>query len=492
MSNPLHPLSLHSHYRRLLGDATKLLKRFLSPVIKFRARAYALLTAQYPESDRLMPANDNADMADDVGPAYRAPIIVGFAVVTGFFAVFGAWAVLAPLKSAVIASGLVKVDGQRKTIQHLEGGIVSEILVREGDRVAAGQVLVRLDNTQSRASLKLLHGGHMAAKALEARLIARRDGLTEIDFPDALKKADPNEVDPIMAGQVNIFQARNSSLKSEKEILGQRIAQLGEEISGLRGQIKAEDRQIELITEELKGLKKLFEKGLAKRDRMLALQRNAAAIEGNRSMHIADVARAKQKITETQLLIDGLGTKLMKDVVEELRKTQEKIFEVSQRMVALKDTLTRTDIKAPLSGTVMALKVHSARGVIAPGAPLLDIVPDGGRLVVEVQVQPVDIDIVSVNLPAEIRLTAFDTVDSIPVDGVVRFVSADRLIDEQSGADYFLARVEITGDLDKALGSAALSPGMQAEVMIQTGERTPLNYLLAPITKSLARAMREQ
>lgn len=439
-----------------------------------------------------MPTNDNAAAANDVRPSNRGPIMVGFAVAASFFVAFGAWAALAPLKSAVIAQGLVIVEGQRKTVQHLEGGIVGQILVREGDRVTEGQILIRLDDKQSRASLKLLRGRSLAARVLEARLIARRDGLAKIFFSTTLKAADPNEIGSMMAGQVRIFQARTRSLKTEKRILEQRIAQLGDEITGLEGQIVAGYRQLELIADELKGLNILYEKGLAKRSRILGLKRNIALIEGNQSMHLADVARAGQRITETHLQIDKLSTDLMSDVVQKLRDTQKDIYDLAQRLVALEDVLTRTDIRAPISGTVLALQVHSVRGVVAPGAPLLDIVPNNQRLVVEVQVEPIDIDIVRTDLPAEIRFTAFNTAYSTPVEGVVRSVSADQLTNGRNGASYFLARVEITGSLDEALGGATLFPGMQAEVMIQTGERTPLDYFLAPVTKTFKRALREE
>jgi len=291
---------------------------------------------------------------------------------------------------------------------------------------------------------------------------------------------------------VRIFQARTTSLSNETEILNRRISQLDEEISGLRGQIESSDRQLVLIRDELEVLTDLFEKGLTRRDRILVLQRNVAEIEGNQSRLVADVARAKQKITETQLQIDGLRSNLLNEVVQLLSDTRKELFDLAQRMVALEDILSRTEVDAPLSGTVVDLAVHSIRGVIAPGAQLLDIVPKIQSLVVEVKVQPIDIDIVRVELPAEVRFTAFDTSTSTPVDGVVKSVSADRLTDDLTGADYFLARIEITGKLDEALGGAELLPGMQAEVMIQTGERTPLDYLISPVSKSLKRAMREQ
>jgi len=442
--------------------------------------------------EQQMSINDNNMAASAAAPAYRKPIIAGVAITVGFVATFGAWAAFAPIVSAVIAPGVVRVEGQRKTIQHLEGGIVSEILVRDGERVEQGQVLVRLDDTQPQANLKLLRGRFLVAKALEARLMARRDDLPVINFPKVLRGGDANEIAPILAGQVRIFQARTNALNTETSILNRRIFQLDEEISGLQGQIRSSERQLVLIRDELSVLLELLEKGLTRRDRILVLQRNVAEIEGNQSRLVADVARAGQKITETQLQIDGLRTNLMNDVVQLLSDTRKELFDLAQRMVSLEDILSRTEVQAPLAGTVVDLAVHSIRGVVAPGARLLDIVPKIQSLVVEVKVQPIDIDIVRVELSAEVRFTAFDTSTSTPVEGIVKSVSADRLTDDLTGADYFLARVEVTGELDDALNGAELLPGMQAEVMIQTGERTPLDYLISPVSKSLQRAMREQ
>lgn len=427
---------------------------------------------------------------NDARPACRGAIAVGIGVIAVFFGGLGAWAALAPLDSAAIAPGVVKVEGQRKTVQHLEGGIVDRIFVREGDSVSRGDLLIRLDDTQQQATLRLLDGRLLAAKALEARLAARRDGLETIDFPAELETGDA-EAARITDGQRMIFSAQNRTLATRISILEQRIAALREEIVGLQGQIAAQDRQLVLIEEEAQGLRGLFNKGLARKERILALERTAAEIDGGRSRNSAEIARARQAIGGARLEIDELSTTMVDEAVAELRETQKEIFDVEQRIVAIKDIISRTDIRAPLSGTVVGLRVHSARGVIAPGEPLLDIVPADKGLVVEAQVSPADIDMVHAGQPARVRLTAFNSRQVAPVRGVVRSVSADRLTDERTGVSYFLARVRVTDDVEKALNGAALLPGMPAQVTILAERRTPLDYLTSPITRSLQRSMRE-
>lgn len=429
---------------------------------------------------------------DDNRPSYRRAIVAGILVTTAFFGGLGAWAALAPLDSAAIAPGVVSVESQRKTVQHLEGGIIDEILVREGDRVEAGELLIRLDDTQHRTNYQLLRGRLLAAKALEARLIARRDARGAIDFPSELTGAGPDAgVAEMIDGQRTIFAARNQSIASQTAILEQRVAALDQEIVGLDGEIAAQDRQLALIEEELEGLSELFDKGLARKERILALRRTAADIEGARARNVAGIARARQSIGGARLEIDDLRTNILNLAVEELRETQKEIFDVAQRIVSIEDVLARTEIRAPLSGTVVALQVHSTRGVVTPGAPLLDIVPANEKLIVEAQVSPDDIDIVHAELQAQVQFTSFDSRTTVPVDGVVRSVSADRLTDERSGVSYFTALVEITGAVDEALDGGELSPGMPAQVMILTGRRTPLDYLVSPVTDSMRRAFRE-
>ena len=421
-----------------------------------------------------------------------APVMVGAAGIIGlFFVVFGGWAALAPLKSAAIAPGVVAVESNRKTIKHLEGGIVAEIGVRDGDVVKAGQTLVRLDDTQARVTLKRLKGRMIAARALVARLVAERDGNERVVFPGSLTAdGGAKENEDTLAGQLKIFSARNDAVVAQENILKQQSAQLNEEIAGLKGLIAAENTQIMLIRSEITDLQSLVTKGLAKRPRLLALQRQQAEIQGARSRNVASVARAKQQITETRLRVSELKTQKLNQVVEELHATQTELFDLEERIRSAEDVLARTQIEAPLDGTIVGLQIHTPGGVIGPGESLMDLVPSGAGMIIESQVDPNDIDVVHAGLPAQVRLTAFNQRNLSPINGKVLTVSADRLTDERTGMPYFLARVVLAEDLSEHL-TVALYPGMQAEVMIVTGERTVLDYIFRPLARSLDRAFRE-
>ena len=423
----------------------------------------------------------------------RFPIVVGCIIIVLFFGALGGWAALAPLESAAIAPGEVTIDTKRKTIQHLEGGIIGEILVRDGDVVTAGQVLIRLDEIQSRAELELLQGRYITASAVEARLIAERDGSKDIAFPDwLLDRLIEPEIIETVSGQVNIFTSRQESLTHQTLILRQRIAQFGEEITGLEGQIKAEDVQLKLIAEESDDVRKLVESGLARRPRLLALEREAAALEGRRSQNSAGIARAKQSISEADLRISELATAMINEVVQLLSETQAVLFDLTDRIRASEDKLARTEVRAPIGGIVVDLQVHTPGGVIAPGAPLLDIVPSDEPLVIEARIDPGDIDVVRTGLEAQVRLSAFNQRNITPIPGVVTYVSADRLNDERTGAVYYIARIKLEDkDVHEALQGAELQPGMQAEVMIATGARTTLEAIISPISSSFNRAFRE-
>lgn len=441
-----------------------------------------------------MPRDGDAGggLAEQPCPSLGRETVAGIGIVGVFLAGFVGWAALAPLESAAIAPGVVSVDGNRKTVQHLEGGIVGEILVREGDRIAAGQVLIRLDDTTPRASLELLHGRWMVASALEARLEAERDGQAAVRFPASLlaRRGDP-KARQIVEGQTNVFEARREALASQTAILKQRVAQYSEEIVGIEGQIQAETEQLALVREELEDVRTLYKKGLTRKPRLLQLQRRTAEIEGSRNMHQAQIARARQSIAESRMRTADLETSMLNQVVEELRKVQAELYDLNERVRAAKDVLARTDIRAPLAGTVVDLQVHTAGGVIAAGQPLLDIVPSDRRLVVEARVNPRDIDVVRQGLEAQVRFTAFNQRHRAPALGTLTSVSADLLTDETSGETYYLARVELVETQAVSIDLDELYPGMQAEVMIVTGARSALDYLLEPLMKSFNRAFRE-
>ena len=341
--------------------------------------------------------------------------------------------------------------------------------------------------------MELLHGRWLVASALEARLLAERDGQEGVRYPEALTvRRDDPKTQQVLEGQDNIFQARREAMRSQVAILDQRATEYSEEIVGIEGQIRSETTQLSLVEEELAGVQMLYDKGLARKPKLLQLQRRAAEIEGSRNLHQAQIARARQSIGETRMRASDLETTRLNQVVEELRKAQSELYDLNERLRAAKDVLARTEIRAPLGGTVVDLRVHSAGGVIASGAPLLDIVPQDERLVVEAKIDPKDIDVVRDGLDAQVRFTAFNQRHRAPAPARLTSISADLLTDEASGQSYYLARVELlVEDAAAAAELAALHPGMQAEVMIVTGARSALDYLLEPLMLSLNRAFRE-
>ncbi|MGB0722394.1 MAG: HlyD family type I secretion periplasmic adaptor subunit [Gammaproteobacteria bacterium] len=444
--------------------------------------------AHHPEQGPAATAS-----ADAPRPALGVPLLVGQGIIALFFGLFLGWALFAPLDSAAIAPGSVSVDSKRKTIQHLEGGIIGRIHVRDGDTVEAGSILIHLDETQPRANLDLLRKRHDVTLAHIARLTAERDGAGSIRFPEALlQRAQDPEVGAILDGQRRIFQARAEALAGKRAILRQRIEQFRAEIDGLRGQITAQMERIALSDEEIRDNSGLLEKGMVGKQRMLELKRDALEVRGEHSKNVAAVARVEQSIAETRLEITDLDIERLNEVVQELRDVQAEAYDLREKIRAAEDVLRRTEIRAPIAGTVVGLAVHTVGGVIAPGEPLMDIVPAGERLIIEARVDPLDIDVVEPALAAHVRFTAFSQRGTRPVEGRVITVSADSLLDERTGESYYSARIELTGDLEEALGGEVLYPGMQAEVMIVTGTRTPLDYFIKPISDSFNRAFREQ
>lgn len=423
----------------------------------------------------------------------RKPVLIGIVIILIFFGFGGFWAFLAPLDSAAIAIGNVGVEGNRRTVQHLEGGIVKEILVRNGDKVAAGEVLIRLEETQPRAQLELLRGQRNAALALAARLRAERDGNAGVNFPeDLMSQASDPRVEETLLGQLGIFEARREAIEGQRRILGQRVAQFREEIEGLRAQIRSADEQLVLIKGEVADLQTLFDKGLTPKSRLLSLQRRAAEIEGERGQNRAAIARARQNIAEAEIRIVELRTEQVNEVVAELRDVEIQLLDIEERYRASEDVLRRIEIVSPIDGFAVDLQVFTAGGVIQPGERLLDVVPGDEKLIIEARVQPTDIDVVHPGLTAQVRLSAFNQRVTPTVDGTVTWVSADRLTDESTGEIYYTARVDLNDPNDPRLKGLTLQPGMPAEVLIRTGERTLVQYLVSPVSQSLNRSLTEQ
>jgi HlyD family type I secretion membrane fusion protein len=419
--------------------------------------------------------------------------IAGLVTIAIFFGGFGTWTATASISSAAVAPGVVVVQSNRKTVQHLEGGIVKEILVRDGDRVKAGQVLIRLEDTQARSNLDLLRGRYWAAKSLEARLIAERDGTDAITFPPELLAADSDSVAHIMmATQRNVFDARRGAMQGQIDILHKQIQEQHAQIEGLDAQQRSEGRQIGLFQGELDSAQSLYAKGLERKSRLLALERAGADIEGRRAGHLSDIARIHQGIAEAELKILDLKNQQLSEVLKDLRDVQSDLSETDERLQAAEDVAARTEIKAQIDGIVVGMQVHTIGGVIAPGGTVLDLVPAGEKLVVEAQVRTEDIESVHAGLRAEVRLTGSNPRDVPLLDGTVIYVSADRLTDQQTHMPYYKANIEVDAEALARNSEINLYPGMPAEVMIVTGKRTPLEYFMHPITFGLDRALRER
>ena len=423
----------------------------------------------------------------------RRAIVAGFVLIAACFGGFGTWAAVAPLASAVVAQGIVAVDSNRKKVQHLEGGVVAELAVRDGERVEAGQVLLRLDETRARAAYGMLRGATDADRAIEARLVAERDGLSMVAYPDELlARADESDVADTLRGQSLLFDARRSAREGQVAILAQRIVQLEEQIEGLAAQKAAKDRQVALIHEELGGLEKLFKQGHARKDRVLALQREAAELDGERGELRASIARLRTSIGETRLEVLQIDRGFREEVVGALRDVQTQLVDLAERLAAARHVVDHVEIRAPADGIVVGLDVHTVGGVVRAGETLLEIVPQDDRLIVEARLRPADIENLAVGHQAMVLFSAFSQRTLPTIVGAVSYVSADSRADPRTGEPYFVARIEIEpGELAK-LGERRIQPGMPAEVMIRTGERTALQYLTQPFLDSINRAWREE
>jgi len=420
----------------------------------------------------------------------RGPLLFAATLTVVCLGGAGAWSALAPLESAAMASGVVVVDSSRKTVAHLEGGVVAQILVREHDRVEAGQVLIRLDPTVAKASLDLYRGELMASEAMVARLAAERDWTDSISFPASLTGPKDPVAEEVMSAENRVFRAHREQLEGQTRILQQKSVQLDEEIRGLNAQIAAEEQQLKFIAEEIGAVQQMVAKGLEPKPKLLALQRQSAEIEGMRGQNIAKVAEARQQQGEAQLRIIDLRAQMLSDAVSKLRDEQTKVNDLHEKIRAAEDTLRRIDITAPATGQVEGLKVFTVGGVITPRDPLMDIVPRDDLLAVDAKVAVTDIDVVRAGLPVTLKFTALNQRTTPTIEGTVSKVSADRTVDPKTEQPYYMVRIAI-GSTDQLPKGVALQPGMSVEAMIRTGSRTLLQYLVKPITDFAGRGLHE-
>jgi HlyD family secretion protein/epimerase transport system membrane fusion protein len=447
-----------------------------------------------------------------------------------FFGVGGTWAAMAELSSAAVAPGVIGPEGRRRTVQHLEGGIIREFHVRSGSVVEAGAPLVTLQDVSAIAEFRVLRDRYLALLAQEARLVAEEREAAEIRWPVELRnwlahaqaEAGPLASPPaegrtaaiastvgdaafdgvgedivrLIESQTRLFHSNREQREAIRDILGQRVAQLQAENDGLRGAVASFDRQFDLIQSELEDVQALVEKGLARRPRLLELQRRMARIEGERAQSLARIARNEQAVGETRLQAINARQAEMENVARELARTRETLAEIRARLPSSADTLRRTIVTAPVGGTVVDLRFSTEGGVVQPGEPILDLVPADENLVIEARVRPRDIDTVHAGLEARVLLTAYSQRNLPLIHGDVRQVTADRLVDERTGDAYYVAEVVIDQAELERLQDAVEEPvtlvsGMPVEVMIVTGQRTFLDYLFKPIADSLRRGLRE-
>ena len=423
----------------------------------------------------------------------RRHLVAAIVVVSVLVVGVGGWAATTAISGAVVASGSVVVDSNVKKVQHPTGGIVGELRVHDGDRVHAGEIVVRLDETVTRANLAIVTKGLGELMARKARLESERDGLDTITFPVQLvaDEGDPDRA-AAMDSERKLFSLRKTARSGQKAQLSERIAQLGEEITGLAAQQNSKAKEIALIERELAGVRELWKQNLVQLTRLTALEREAARLDGERGQLIAAAAQAKGKIAETTLQILQIDQDIASDVAKELREVDGKIGEFVERKVAAEDQLKRTDIRAPQDGTVFQLAVHTVGGVITAGDPIMLIVPDADNLSVEVKVNPQDIDQLQLNQKAVLRFSAFNARSTPEIEGTVTRISADTSTDQRTGQNYYTIRIAMAADQVERLGDVKLLPGMPVEAFVQTGDRTMFSYLIKPLRDQFVRAFREK
>jgi HlyD family type I secretion membrane fusion protein len=421
----------------------------------------------------------------------RQVSLAGWLIIAIFFGGIGSWAYTAPLNGAVVGNAVVKIDGNRKSVQHLDGGIVKEMRVREGDKVNTGDVLIVLDETQARAEHDVLSQQYMVLRATEARLLSELNRSTELVMPEDLKTQD-SYFKSVWNGQVSQFESRLAALEGQRSVIREKINQLGSQIVGSEAQVKAFTDQILSVKAEAKDIAPLVERGLIARPRILQLERTAFGLEGQIADSNANIAKARQAIAEQQQQIAQLDNDRMADITKDLRDTQAKLLEVIPKAMNAKAVLGRMEIRAPYSGRVVALSVFSVGGVVQRGEKILDIVPDQDSLTIEAQIAVEDISELKPNMRAEVHLTAYKQRIVPIIHGDVIQVSADRLTDPKTNNPYYTAFVRIDqAELD-AMPNIKLYPGMPATVMIPTVQRTAFDYIVGPLVMSFNHAFRQK
>jgi epimerase transport system membrane fusion protein len=423
-------------------------------------------------------------------PSTNDSKVIGFGlgVIFLLFAVFGGWMAFAPLAESSVAVGKVSADMDKKTLQHLEGGVIESIHVKDGDEVKKGDLLLKLKEINIKSQLDIFKTQYDDASAVYSRLVAQRDNLGKVIYPPELKN------ESIIKEQNNIFFETKKSIEDEKIISQNRVVQLENQINGLKSLMEAKKSRLKSISEEILEWEKLFKEQLVDKLKIRDLSREKNMIEGDISQTDSEIAKLSEAINEArnqQLLREKEFTK---ETLNDLVKAKSTLFDLQSKIASVEDTLGRTNIVAPIDGTVVGLSLHTVGGVVAPGKDILQIIPQKSKLVVVAQLQTADIDKVKVGLMADIRFSAFNTRETHVIEGKVVHVSADSFVDQKSGAPYYEAKIEVTKEGEKQVAKYGfeLVSGMPAEVMIRVSERTMLSYLVKPLTDMISRGFNEE
>lgn len=420
-----------------------------------------------------------------------APATQGLVVTFLFFVAFGGWLATAPLGGAVIGSAIIRVESHRQSVQHVDGGTVREILVREGERVEAQQILLRLDDVILRSNADVYRSQKESLLALEARLVAERDGLERMSVPvELVEKGDRLEVRQVILGQEQLFETRRRLLLGQTEVFRKRISQSREQLRGFAAQLASARQQLAIAADERSGLAQLLEKGFVARTRVLALDREIAGLEGRVGDLVSSIAAAREQIGGSEAEIERLARERDAEIAQTLRTTQSSLGEVGPKLAAILEALGRVELRAPRAGLVVSLSVFNPGAVIKGGDRVLDIIPFDSPLVVESRIRPEDVDEVRAGMRAEIRLTGLNQRVTPIVNGHIVSISADRMVDARSGEAYFEVMAWLN-EAEVAPYSAQLVSGMPALAMYPTTERTALSYLLKPLFDGYDRALRD-
>jgi len=432
------------------------------------------------------------DLSKHLSGDWRRHALAGFCVIGLTFGVLGGWAAVAPLDSAVVSGGAITVESERKAVQHLEGGIVRGVEVAEGQRVAEGQVLVRIDQTQARAQADMYRNGVAVAQAEEARLAAEVAQSPEVDLPPHLRDpAAPAEVKRAVADQMRQFRERRAARDNEVAILAERLGQAERQRDGSLRQAESARKQIASVTEELDRLRPVAERGLVPLTRITTLERSRTDLEGRVGALLAETERLDRAAQEARLQASGVARRFMEEASAKIAETRSRLADLLERQRVAEDVLSRSEVKSPRAGRVVGLKVHTVGAVVRPGDTLMEVVPEDDVLVVTARMSPLDVDHVHPGLAAEVRLPSLRSRTAPIAVGEVRAIGADVLRDEVTRQPYYEMRVSVSASSFPEEVRSRLKPGMPAEVVVSTGERTVLAYLVQPLADAMRIGMRE-